>query len=114
VKLDLPDKFVLISDDTEAQAFLMATGILDKLPNPSTRPDTQTTMCADYSHPSHWILATRIQGNADPTENGFMVMAWPKCKWPRSVIKEAIERQRLGHPNDVRLFYDEDDAHSLS
>jgi len=60
--------------------------------------------CCHYSHMTHWILACRFHGMDDEKENGFMVLAWPKNKWPRSVIEEAIAQQNLGTPNDAKNF----------
>jgi hypothetical protein len=106
---ELPDRLVKITNDAEAKAFLLAEGILDKLPNQSALAQTHTTeiqtvFCCHYLHTTHWILACRFHGMDDEKENGFMVLAWPKNKWPRSVIEEAIAQQNLGTPNDAKNF----------
>ena len=110
---ELPDEFVKITNDTEAMRFLLAEGILDQLPNQSTLAQTHTTeiqtvFCCHYTHATHWILACRFHGMDDEKENGFMILAWPKNKWPKSVIKDAVEKQNLGIPNDIKNFSGKD------
>jgi hypothetical protein len=116
---ELPDRCIKISDDIEAKAFLAALGILNDLPTKGTltnsgRAEIDTIAVGHYDHPTHWILAFRFHGNEEEKENGFAVFGWPKNKWPRSVIKDAIDRQSLGPPDDVKVSRFGDDPSSLS
>lgn len=106
---DLPDDVVCIRDDLEAQAFLLALGILDKLQNARALADpgceeANTIFAAHFLHPTHWILACRFHGMEDPAENGFLIWAWPKNRWPRSTIKDFIDNQQLGSPIGQKTF----------
>ena len=109
ISTDLPDECVRIADDLEAQAFLLALGILDQLPSASTLAYTgdegvNTIFACHFTHATHWILACRFHGMADERENGFVVWAWPKSKWPRTTIEDAINRQNLGSPLKQTVF----------
>jgi hypothetical protein len=108
---ELPNQIVCIRDDLVAQTFLLALGVLDKLPNESTLANSiskqvNTIFVAHYTHATHWILACRFHGMDDEKENGFVVWAWPKDKYPKTVVKDAIDRQNYGTPitrNDFRI-----------
>jgi len=115
----LEDKVIRITDDTRAQAFLLAECILDKLPSKNALADNRaieinTIFCKHFAHATHWILACRIHGNLDEKENGFLIFGWPKNKWPKSVIDDAIRKQNLGVPDDVKVFTENDDKTNLS
>jgi len=116
---ELPDRFVEISDDIEAKAFLAALGILGELPTKSALANSgaaeiDTIAVAHYDHPTHWILAFRFHGNERQEDNGFAVFGWPKNRCPRSVIEDAIERQGLGDPDAFKISELGDDPSSLS
>jgi hypothetical protein len=102
----LPDEFVQMRDDAEAKAFICALGILSDfeqdvcLTQPDSGHDDNTMFVGYYGHPTHWILAARTLGNDDEKENGFVVTAWPKNKYPESIIETVIASFDLG--KDVR------------
>jgi len=105
----LPDDRFTITDDAEAQAFLATIGILDKLLKQGSLTDlgagkVNTVAVCHYSHETHWILACRFHGLEDEKENGFMVLGWPKNKFPRSVLEDAIKAQNLGEPESRKDF----------
>lgn len=92
----LPNERVTITDDVKAKAFLLAEGLFDKL---TSEPALgHTAMCCHYGHSTHWVLGCRFHGNKNPKDNGFAVFAWPKNKWPRTVLEEAVKQQKLGVP----------------
>jgi hypothetical protein len=83
-----PDLFRKIIDDTEAKAFLVEFGLLEKLlehrrehglPGPWAASAYYTT------HPTHWIIATRLEGFANPADNGYVLDCLPKsqCSFER-------------------------------
>jgi hypothetical protein len=99
---ELPDKFVQIADDSKAKEFLFALGILSDLSKditlekPSGGENDNTIIVGFYGHPTHWILAFRTYGNHDEKENGFSVSAWPKRKFPESILEEKKSKFNLG------------------
>lgn len=112
---ELPDGIVQITDDAQAKTFLLALGILDKLAKDITLSQTDagsndnTILEAFYDHPTHWIFAGRFYGNHDDKENGFVVMAWPRNKFPKSVVSDFISMIPLGDnvSYDVENFGEE-------
>lgn len=104
---ELPDCPVRISDDAQAKRLLLALGILDELPSKdalrnSGRAEIDTVAVPFLDHPTHWILAFRFHGNELPEDNGFLVCAWPKNQYPRTVIEAALEREQFGPPDAVK------------
>src|SRR4051812_5001956 len=114
LNINLPDRVVTFTDNVDAKTFLLAIGILDKLLNPAPIASAETVMCAHFTHPTHWVLGVRIHGNRDENENGFLATAWPKSKFPKSVIQAAIENQGLGSPEAHKSFHTGEDTNSLS
>ncbi|MGD0615299.1 MAG: hypothetical protein ABSA69_07670 [Verrucomicrobiota bacterium] len=110
----LPDEFVMITDDVEAKAILLRCGILDYLTNPRTLAKTHTGFCCHFDHPTHWILGTYHKDNPKPEDNGFVVFGWPKKSFSKTIIKDFIESQNLRPSQDVIHFRKGDNPYEKS
>ena len=77
------------------------SGILDdltrevSLSDGGVAPNQKSLFVCFYDHPTHWILAGRFHENDDDKENGFVVTAWPRNKWPRSTPAEILAQIEL-------------------
>jgi hypothetical protein len=87
-----------ISDNTEALAVIMSLGVLGELDFPEYgvgddgRPIARVLFHTIHGHPTHWILAARFHGFEREEENGYMVMTWPKARFPERVLDEEVAR----------------------
>jgi len=93
----LPDEVVIITDDKCAQAFLLAEGLLDKMPNKSGlakdfSTEINTIIVCHKAHATHWVLACRFHDSPKESENGFFIKAWPKNKFPMDVVTQEVEK----------------------
>ena len=105
---ELPDRFVQIADDEEAKRFIFALGIWDDLAKDVTFEHSdgrldhdETAVVAFFDHPTHWILAGRVHNS--PTERGFIVLGWPRNKWPRTVVSDFLSKIPLGDSPSFRI-----------
>jgi hypothetical protein len=90
-----------VSDDAEAQMIMLQLGILDSVSSKKNSSDT-TSLCVAENHPSHWCLCARIWGNADPSENGFMVIAYPKSNFDLMSV-HVLAQQYLAHSTRLEI-----------
>jgi hypothetical protein len=103
---ELPDQTVIITDDAMCQTFLVAEGLLTKLSRelpeaadlPAAGDEAQTVICKHHTHATHWILAMALYDNKNPGGNGFIIIGWPKKKWPAEVMDDYLNRQGYTNP----------------
>lgn len=86
-----PDEVVTILDDVTAWQIIESFGILDHFLTEEL--PTEGTVATIYEeHPTHWCLCARITGNPDPTENGFMIRAFPKNQVQLAGVVDLLNR----------------------
>jgi hypothetical protein len=88
--LELPDKSVIISDDDSAMEFMRRMGVLQKLAHPITLTGASAVFVKVLDHRSHWILCVRYSGFKRPSDNGYLVLTWPKRQFQEEPMSRYI------------------------
>lgn len=91
----------VIDTDATAQRIMIELGVWDKMSEQGGLAGNTNIMVAD-THPTHWCLCGRIWDNANPNENGFIVIAFPKKIFPRSYV-EAARAEYLRGSDDLTV-----------
>lgn len=83
------DEVSLVTDDVKAQAIMLQLGVLNQISQKRDPTDTTSIYIAEL-HPTHWLMCARIWDNPDPTENGFMIVAYPKAHFDLFAVQGAM------------------------
>ena len=99
-----PHKEFFFEDQFEIKSILLELGIAGRFsmdpPNVPRGEQSQQAVTIG-EHPTHFILVILYLGNADSTENGYIVLCYPRSKWNYA---QFMERARIIlNPSDDRI-----------
>ena len=78
----------MIFDDAAAKAIILETGLLERL---NKRGLSEIlTFAIEHENPTHWIFCAHTFGHPVASENGHMVIAWPKQHFAWESVKDSI------------------------
>ncbi len=107
-----PNLPVIITDnEAQAKELLLSLGILNHFkPAPEQTKTTQSHVL--MTHPTHWVVASLLLGNADAVENGYLVICLPKSTLtPQQFIHAANQMlHEQGFVDTAKFFADSSDS----
>jgi hypothetical protein len=96
-------------DDTEARAWLVQLGHLDRLLEMAHAglPEPRAEMICDTNHPTHWVFGVYYHGYPLTADNGYTVRCFPKSEYTLEKFKRVIRGQIGGNtPIDFQQTWD--------
>jgi len=95
---ETPDEVRLITDDADVKLLMIQLDMLDATLAQETAhrakyPVRSGTRALARNHPTHWIAVDSFWGFANPTDNGYAALCYPKSKYTKlEFIENEVDR----------------------